>query len=460
MGFFTSILNGKKKVIVIGFVSIILLIVLLSPYIVGVVFEKKINKAMSALKEKLPSKMDLVYKIDRSYMTSKVNLEFRVMAKDGSGSIFSEITFNHTSLSAISLWTVDRAFQVTYLSRVEKLPTIEIHTDIGLTGTLKNRTKIASLKLLRNDSKEYSWEIEGFNARVFLNKTLSLELLELSLARIKAENNEKGVKHDITNASFMLDTETKDSTFDSLLELSFDKYLSLNSNYGPGILEFETKRISIEVLDGIKKLLDDFRKYASGDDSSNDDFKTKLLGRTMTILPALVKSTPRLEIKSLKLKTEKGDFIGQGHFSIPKSDGGFFSLLSNLDLLLEFKSPEFLFMEIFKSLALIKKKQGTTSPEDMLKAAEKIKKSSKGANTESGAGDADANAKDSVGDKKDVQLTAKDEADAVKEATTTLEQAYASKYLVKSGEEIKFKFEYKDGSMKLNGDPFSFPFKK
>ncbi|MBF0300604.1 MAG: DUF945 family protein [Oligoflexia bacterium] len=454
MGFISNILQSRKKILLSGIFIILIILIFVWPFVVGIILESKLNKGLAAFKEKLPKKIDLAYKVDRSYLSTKINLEFRIIAKDGQGSVFADSTFHHYSLTALSKLTVDREFQVTYLNRLEKMPDIEIQTDIGLTGTIKNKMKIDSFKLLKQDAKEFAFEIEGLSSRVFFNKDFSIELIDLNVARIKSENVDKKIKHEVTNTSFMFDMNKKTNIFDAFLEINFDKYTSLTSTYGPGILEFEAKRISTEVLDGIVKLFDDFRKYATaGDDSTSDDFKTKLLGRTMTILPSLIKSTPRLEIKSLKLKTEKGDLIGQGHFSIPKSDGGIFSLLSNLDLMVEIKSPESFLIDTFATISLIKKKQLNTSPEDLAKISETVKKSKI-------KNPADLLKTMNEKNQKEVVITAKDEEDARKEAITSLQSIYVSKYLIKTGEEVKFKFEYKDGNMKLNSEPFSFPFKK
>ncbi|MBF0208327.1 MAG: hypothetical protein HQK53_15730 [Oligoflexia bacterium] len=51
--------------------------------------------------------------------------------------------------------------------------------------------------------------------------------------------------------------------------------------------------------------------------------------------------------------------------------------------------------------------------------------------------------------------------EAKKDASALLEDAYSNKYLVKnSAEDVRFKFEYKNNTMKINDGPFSFPTKK
>ena len=119
------------------------------------------------------------------------------------------------------------------------------------------------------------------------------------------------------------------------------------------------------------------------------------------------------------LQTPKGELTGNAFMIIPNNGPGILSFLSNMEIMLEFKSPTFLIEKWFYRY---------------YKFSKTFKKDGKG---------------------QDI-LDSNDLAEIKKNADLALENSYKNKYLVKKNDnEVSFEFKFKGGTMELNGAPFS-----
>ncbi|MBF0312340.1 MAG: DUF945 family protein [Oligoflexia bacterium] len=491
-----AFLKRKKRPIIVTVVGVLLLFIVVWPIVTGKIIERRFASVIEKLQQSLEENAVVESKFKYGLLSSEANVEIKLKKSDVTTlpSIILNTKTSNWSLSAKSVISFDREFTLQYFGEVEKSPEIKIKSCFGLLGTIYNDFEADPL-LFKSVSKENGStnlaDLNGLKGKIHFNKNFGLNHLKLELQQaiisrktsaavavaaivaaptedkinkvegdsnnssekdkdIKAEGKEsvviadaktgitpgqqvgvvsakdesaveiKDVTYKLMGFSLLAKIKGKEKTFDGELLMSMEKYIGTDGReWGPGTIELASKNVASELLEEFRKMLGDMKSY-DGNQDGGEDFKVKMLGRSMIILPALVKHSPTIEIKTLSLKTDKGEVLANGKFSIAESTGGFLAFLSNMNLLLDFQGPEALMLDVFERYYALSKQ---------------LKNGSKMSNSD-------------------------EQESFLQEAQGLLETSYKDKYLIKKDSSVSFKFEYKDSSMKLNGEPFYFPGKK
>lgn len=482
----------NRKILILSAVVVVLMFILVWPVIIGRTIENKFQNMVSKLKESLQDRIEVVSNYQRGYFTSESSLELKVLRKDAAPIIQVNSKISHFGMSASSDITFNNEFHKIFFTSMEASPQVKVDSSLKINGQLSNHFEIAPIKikatgldekkekiaeLVANHANSARLEIAGLKGEINLSSDLELKLLEVRSNDISAFKNSatsntgstanaassmvaglsESRNYMLQNSSLILKLNTSKEVFNGNLNLFFDKYLDEDSKeWGPGNLEFAVQNFSLEILDGFKKIIADLKSY-DGSEASAEDLRIKFLGRSMTILPAFIKHSPKIELKNLKLKTEKGDLLGSAAITIPNNGAGIFSFLTAMSVQIDLKGPEFLVQNLATRYYLFSKKfkeskesvEGKENAPTVSGREEASKKDDSkeimGGNSGLGNGDL-------------MEQKAKEEARQL--AIAALEGSYKNKYLIKNGEEVSFSFEYKDSAMKLNNSPFYFPMKQ
>lgn len=503
---FSKLCSSKFSKIVLVTIGVFLFLFLtVWPLFLGHLTENKFNSIITSIKESGGSKFDISGEYKRSFFSGNGQIQIKILNVNQSGVITIASEACHYWPFIKTIISFDKTFVENYTSLKDISPTIKVKSCFSFFGSIQNifesdlfnysyelsdkKTKnILELKDLKGElSFNSELNLKNFN---FKSKEISFSKLvkgeptdkleksdkETNKPQVQAGVNGAGLSTDKNHRYLLIDQfsntlklDLKKQYFDGDFSLQFERYVdSGGKEWGPFESELKFQNLANEIIDSFKKILADVSTASNnGDPNSSEDLRVKLLGRSMTALPSLIKFSPKIELTKFKLKTEKGDLESNALFSIPKSSGGILSFLSTMNILFDLKSPEFLYHLMFTKYYLISKQLKDTAPNLLPKEGSiangspasslfdfgKIAGNNSPAAT-TAATETKSEASNNSTEDAEKQLKFLEESKG--EATKLLETAYQSKYLIKGNDRTEFKFEYKEGSMKLNGEPFSF----
>jgi len=123
--------------------------------------------------------------------------------------------------------------------------------------------------------------------------------------------------------------------------LRFEKFNAGGLEVGPFAMEFEARKLDVEVLSRFQKLAPEFREKARENSKDAEQEMEKL---AVGIILDLLAKSPEFEIKQLKLKTDKGDLSGRAKLGFADPVGNpspnVIVLLRNVDAIAELTVSE------------------------------------------------------------------------------------------------------------------------
>lgn len=134
----------------------------------------------------------------------------------------------------------------------------------------------------------------------------------LVLSDVKITQDETPL-FDLTLFKARNDSHVTNDLFESSLTTSFEKILSQNKQYGPGLLEMSIKNLDAKVLAHLNTQANKLK-------TSTGTERQQILFAMLPDLPKLFAKGASFEVSTLKLKVPEGDIAGHVAISLPKSD--------------------------------------------------------------------------------------------------------------------------------------------
>ncbi|MBF0208938.1 MAG: DUF945 family protein [Oligoflexia bacterium] len=132
-------LSKKQKLIVFVVLLLVLALLLLMPWLIGIVCFNKFNQVTELLQQEFKDKIEVVSKYERGYLSSKAEMELRILGKEINPLITIKSKIRHWSARAKTEVTFDRYFQILYLGEDTISPNINIDSSFCLFGGVSSK---------------------------------------------------------------------------------------------------------------------------------------------------------------------------------------------------------------------------------------------------------------------------------------------------------------------------------
>jgi uncharacterized protein YdgA (DUF945 family) len=217
-------------------------------------------------------------------------------------------------------------------------------------------------------------------------------------------------------------TEVSNNSINSIHSLGFANLRVDGANYGPGLYEIAIRKIDAPAWGKLQHTLKEIQKVDTPDEKQS----LIVFGKIIEILPDLLKKSPEIELTKLNLKTDEGEVLGRAKVIIDGSNRELiknpFFLLTAVDAEAYISIPAPFFESMLRNLArknLITEieKRGDEIPSD-----EEINELTKSA------------------------------------AAQELQRLVEQRIFVVENDDLISSATYKQGELKLNGQPIELPF--
>lgn len=183
-----------------------------------------------------------------------------------------------------------------------------------LTANLKGGKSDLTAPLLEIGGKDGSLSIKGIEANSSLHEgtsTLSVGEALLRIARIEFSSKEDNQSKDFSVENIELKASDREAgeTIDFLFQAKIEKVGANQVQYGPAELDMEFRKLDIASLLKMQELT---RQTGGQPASGSDDiFDALTVARYTSILGAMLKKSPEIEISRLNFATGEGTFSGK-----------------------------------------------------------------------------------------------------------------------------------------------------
>lgn len=183
-----------------------------------------------------------------------------------------------------------------------------------LTANLKGGKSNLTAPLLEIGGKDGSLSVKGIEASSSLREgtsPLSVGEALFRIARIEFSSKEDGQSKDFSVENIELKASDREvgETIDFLFQMKVEKAGANRAHYGPAELDMEFRKLDIASLLKMQEFARQTgRQPASG---SDDIFDALAVARYTSILGAMLKKSPEIEIGKLTFATGEGTFSGK-----------------------------------------------------------------------------------------------------------------------------------------------------
>ena len=244
----------------------------------------------------------------------------------------------------------------------------------------------------------------------------------LKVGLIDIEKKQAKKRFSVENIELTGLTEVSNSNLNSTHRLGFASLRADGAKYGPGLYEIAIRKIDAPAWGRLQKTLKDVQKVDAPDEKQS----LIVFGKIIEILPDLLKKSPEIELTKLSLKTPEGEVLGRAKVIIDGSSPELiknpFFLLSSLNAEAYISIPAPFFESMLRNLA---RKNLIAEIEER--------------------------GYDIPSDREINELTS---SAAAQELQSLVEQGI----FVREEDDLKLRATYKQGELKLNGQPIQLPF--
>ncbi|MBI2486916.1 MAG: YdgA family protein [Deltaproteobacteria bacterium] len=246
--------------------------------------------------------------------------------------------------------------------------------------------------------------------------TFKIELIDIEKKEAKKE------RFSIKDIELTGSTEVSNNNINSTHSLGFANLRVDGANYGPGLYEIAIRKIDAPTWGKLQKTLKEIQKVDTPDEKQS----LTVFGKIIEILPDLLKKSPEIELTKLSLQTHEGEVLGRAKVIIDGSNpelikNPFFLLTAvNAEAYISIPAPFFEFMLrnlARKNLITEIEERGDEIPSD-----QEINELTKSA------------------------------------AARELQRLVEQRIFVVENDNLKLRATYKQGELKLNGQPIELPF--
>jgi uncharacterized protein YdgA (DUF945 family) len=160
-------------------------------------------------------------------------------------------------------------------------------------------------------------------------KGLSIGGMNISCSNIEASSDEGGPVFHLELPGIQMETGVTGETINGSLRAQFDKLAAGGDIYGPFNLDFEARKLDPVALARFEQSLRNLQDQMP--DKSEEDLKSGFVSSYKQLLIDLLAKSPELELKQVKINTNRGDLTGRLKLAVAGSGG---DLTGNILMLL------------------------------------------------------------------------------------------------------------------------------